>query len=141
MNPASIDEFFEGQPDSRSLFDALARAAESLGPVDYVVSRSQIAFTIPVDEQPAAQAKSGRIFARVWMPDSYLGVGHAPLVLTLGFLSRDASPRWKEIVESAPGRFTHHLEITSDSEIDAEVLGWLAEARRDVPNRPPTMKP
>lgn len=138
MNPTTIDEFFAGQPESRRIFDALADMAESMGPTEYAVSRSQIAFTIP----PRALSASGstkdksRIFARVWMPDRYLGAGHAPLVLTLGFRRRDASPRWKQIVEPAPGRFTHHLELSSIEQVDGEVATWLQEARlREAENR------
>jgi hypothetical protein len=62
------------------------------------------------------------------VPDRYLRSGHAPLVLTLSFRHRDPSPRWKEIVEPAPGRFTHHLELHSVDEIDDEVGAWLREA-------------
>jgi hypothetical protein len=36
--------------------------------------------------------------------------------------------RWKQIVEPAPGRFTHHLELHTASEIDDEVRRWLQEA-------------
>ncbi len=49
-------------------------------------------------------------------------------MLTLSFRFRDPSPRWKEIVEAAPGYFTHHLELFFPEEIDAEVRGWLAAA-------------
>jgi hypothetical protein len=62
------------------------------------------------------------------MPGMYLGKGDVPLVLTVGLRRRDGSPRWKEIVEPAPGRFTHHLELRSSADIDAEVCGWLQEA-------------
>jgi Domain of unknown function (DUF5655) len=44
------------------------------------------------------------------------------------FRGRDASPRWKQVVEPAPGRFTHRLEFRSAEEIDDEVRTWLAEA-------------
>jgi hypothetical protein len=49
-------------------------------------------------------------------------------VLTLALRRRDSSPRWKEIVEPRPGRFTHHLELRSAADIDDKVLGWLQEA-------------
>jgi hypothetical protein len=42
---------------------------------------------------------------------------------------RDGSPRWKQVVEPAPGRFMHHLELCTGVELDGEVLGWLREAR------------
>jgi len=61
------------------------------------------------------------------VPARYLGRG-APLVLTLSFGHRDGSPRWKEIVEPAPGRFTHHLELWAASEADDKVRAWLRAA-------------
>lgn len=48
------------------------------------------------------------------------------------FASRDAAPRWKRVVEPAPGRFTHHLELYAPEDVDAEVVEWLAEAWRDA---------
>jgi hypothetical protein len=62
------------------------------------------------------------------MPGTYLRGRHAPLVLTLSFRHRDPSPRWKEIVEPKPGRFTHHLELYSATDIDDEVCSWLQAA-------------
>jgi len=58
----------------------------------------------------------------------YLRRNTAPLVLTLSLRRRDASPRWKEIVEPYPGRFTHHLELYSRDDIDDQVRLWLREA-------------
>lgn len=113
----TIDSFFEGYEDSRPLFDALLAAIESLGPTDVAVSKSQIAFR---HDSP---------FAWAWVPDRYLHGRHAPLVLSLALQRRDASGRWKEIVEPAPGRYMHHLELFDEREIDDEVLGWIAEAR------------
>jgi hypothetical protein len=84
------------------------------------VSKSQVAFA------------RRRIFARAWVPGQYLGDGYAPLVLTLGFRRRDPLPRWKQIVEPAPGRFTHHLELRAIEEIDDEVRAWLLEAWRSA---------
>lgn len=62
------------------------------------------------------------------MPGKYLRGKHAPLVLSVALQRRDRSPRWKEIIEPTPGRFTHHLELFSSTEIDSEVSCWLAEA-------------
>lgn len=50
------------------------------------------------------------------------------LVLTFSFRSRNESQRWKEIVEPAPGRYTHHLELYSTADIDEDVRGWLQDA-------------
>jgi len=80
------------------------------------VTKSQVAF------------RRRRAFAWAWMPGAYLRGQVAPLVLTLSFRRREPSPRWKEVVESYPGRFAHHLELRSTAEIDDEVRAWLQEA-------------
>jgi hypothetical protein len=110
------DEFFAGQEHSRHLFEAVKKVVEALGKTNMCVSKSQIAF------------KRRRGYAWVWMPEQYLKRVAAPLVLSLSLPRRDASPRWKEIVESYPGRFMHHLELYHPSEIDEQVRTWLQEA-------------
>lgn len=110
------DEFFAGWEESRRVFDALCGAVEATGAADIRVTASQVAF------------RRRRAFAWAWVPDRYLRGEHAPLVLSLPFRHRDPSPRWKELVEPAPGRFMHHLELHSVSEIDDEVRAWLREA-------------
>lgn len=121
----TFDEYFGGQDDARQIFEAVLGVIETLGPAEMRVSKSQIAF------------RCRRTFAWVWMPGRYLRGNVAPLVLTLAFKERDSSPRWKEIVEPAPGHFTHHLELYSPADVDAEVCRWLAKARADANlNRP-----
>jgi hypothetical protein len=110
------DEFFEGRQESRSLFDTLWRVVGDIGAAELQVTKSQIAF------------RRRKAFAWAWIPGKYLRGKTAPLVLTLSLPSRDPSPRWKEIVEPTPGRFTHHLELTSPDDIDADVRAWLRRA-------------
>lgn len=112
----TLDEFFQGHEKSRPLFDAVRSMMDTIGPTELVVSKSQIAFW------------RRKAVARVWVPAQYLGGNPAPLVLTLGFRRRDKSPWWKEIVEPAPGRFTHHLELHSAADLDGQVRDWLLEA-------------
>ena len=112
----TLDEFFAGQDSSRQIFEAVRGAIEAIGPTTLRISKSQVSF------------RRRKAFAVVWMPGQYLRGRVAPLVLTLSFRSRDGSRRWKEIVEPAPGRFTHHLELYSTADIDDEVRGWLQEA-------------
>lgn len=112
----TLDEFFEGYEDSRPVFDALRQAIESIGPARLRVTKSQLAFY------------RRRGFAWAWVPAKYLRGKTAPLVLTLSLRARSASPRWKEIVEPSPGRFTHHLELSALMDIDDEVRGWLRQA-------------
>lgn len=110
-----VDGFFEGDDRARIIFESVRSAVESVGPTDVAVTKSQVAF------------RRVHNFAFVWMPGRYLGRG-APLVLTIGLKRRDGSPRWKSVVEPAPGRFTHHLELTDPADVDDEVCSWLREA-------------
>jgi hypothetical protein len=112
----TLDEFFSGQSETRQLFEAVRRAVDAAGPAALRVTKSQVAF------------RRRKAFAWVWMPAQYLRRAAAPLVLTLSFHRRDTSPRWKQIVEPVPGRFTHHLELHSVADVDDEVRGWLREA-------------
>ena len=112
----TLDDFFSGQGESRELFEAVRRAVDEIGPAEVRVTKSQVAFC------------RRKAFAWVWMPSQYLRRKAAPLVLTLGFRYRNNSPRWKKIVEPYPGRFTHHLELHSTTEVDDEVRRWLREA-------------
>jgi len=112
----TLDEFFTGQADSRQLFDALLSLIHTIGPAEIRVTKSQVAFW------------RQRAFAWAWMPGKFLQSRTAPLVLTIALRRLDPSPRWKQIVEPRPGRFTHHLELYSRVEIDNEVHAWLLEA-------------
>ena len=113
----TLDEYFAGHEQSRMLFDALIKVINKLGTAEIAVTKSQVAF------------RRHKAFAWAWIPGKYLkGRLVAPLVLTVSFPYPDASPRWKEIVEPYPGRFTHHLELYSASEVDEEVVGWLQAA-------------
>lgn len=115
--PLTPDEYFSGQPLAKTLYEVVRREIEALGEAEMRVSKSQIAF------------RRRRAFAWVWRPGQYLtGRAVAPLVLTVALPGRDASPRWKEIVEPVPGKFIHHLELTDPADIDDEVRGWLRQA-------------
>ena len=115
--PISLDAFFAGrEPESRMLFEAVRVAVEAVGATEIRATKSQVAF----------RRRLG--FAWVWIPGQYLRGKTAPLVLTVDLHRHDTSPRWKEVIEPRPGRFTHHLELYSADQIEGEVLGWLREA-------------
>jgi len=112
-----LEQYFSGRGRrSRELFDLVRSAIQSIGPATMHVTRSQVSF------------RRRRAFAWTWMPGQYLRGDVAPLVLTIDLHRRDESPRWKEVVEPRPGRFTHHLELRSATDIDEQVLAWLVEA-------------
>jgi len=116
----TLDEYFDGNDGSRQLFEALHTVIKSVGTVQMRVTKSQIAF------------RRRKAFAWVWIPGKYLRGKVAPLVLSLSFHHKDKSPRWKEVVEPAPGRFMHHLELYSAHDIDNEVRTWLRNAWAEV---------
>ena len=112
----SVERFFGDDPVARRLYERVRAVVEQLGDTEVRVGRSQISF------------RRRRPYAAVWIPGRYLGGGVAPLVLTVYLPARDASPRWKEVVEPAAGRFTHHLELRRPDDVDDEVAGWLRRA-------------
>lgn len=112
-----VNDFLGSDVAAQAIFRAVDAAVTArCAPADRRVSKSQIGFyrTHP--------------FAAVWRPGQYLGGDRPPLVLSVFLRRRDASPRWKEVVEPAPGRFTHHLELHLPREVDDEVAAWLEEA-------------
>jgi hypothetical protein len=112
----TLEEFFAGYAESRRLFDALEPEIDRLGAVEMRVTKSQVAF------------RRRKAFAWAWIPEKHLHREAAPLVLSLAFGARHPSKRWKQIVEPAPGRFMHHLELRTPGEIDDEVRAWLRAA-------------
>jgi hypothetical protein len=110
------EEFFDGEPLSYQLYCAIVRQVQAIGESTIRVTKSQVAF------------RRQRSFAWVWIPGRVLKGKTPPLVLTLSFRERDPSPRWKQVVEPYPGRFTHHLELGDLREIDDEVATWLRKA-------------
>jgi hypothetical protein len=101
---------------SRELYASIRREVERLGESTVTATTSQVGF------------RRRHSFAAVWMPGQYLRGKTAPLVLTVYLPWRDDSPRWKQIVEPAPGRFTHHLELNATDDIDDDVRRWLRQA-------------
>jgi hypothetical protein len=118
----TVDDFFGGKEKSKQLFNKLNIVLDNIGVANMRVGKSQISF------------RRRRAFAWVWMPDKYLQGKYAPLVLSLSLQRRDPSPRWKEIVEPYPGRFTHHMEIYSTDDIDSQVRAWIEEAWTNAAN-------
>jgi Domain of unknown function (DUF5655) len=115
------NDFFAGHAKARSIFQAVQAAAQSIGAVETRVSKSQIGFY-----------HRKRAFASTWRPAQHRKGERPPLVLTVYLRRRDPSPRWKQIVEPRPGRFTHHIELHSRDEVDDEVRRSLAEAWQEA---------
>lgn len=106
--------FFDGRPDQRALYQTLFQVLDGAFPEASVkVQKSQISFYGP------------RLFAMVSRPKRKKDPG---IVVTFGLGRRESSPRVGVAVEPYPGRWTHHVTVVEEREIDAELLGWLREA-------------
>ena len=118
MQPTTInlEQYFDGYGETWEIFDCLRVIIEAMGPVEMRVMESQVAFY------------RTKAFALAWMPGKYRQGRGTSLVLTLSLRRRDLSPRWKVVVPLARDRFTHHLELYSENEIDDQVCQWLQEA-------------
>ena len=69
-------------------------------------------------------------FAWVWPARRKRERNAGQIGLTLGLPAPVTSPRIAEAIEPYPGRWTHHLLLSSPADLDPELLGWLDEAYR-----------
>lgn len=114
-DPRTPAEFFTGSAVGLRLYEAIASAVADLGPHEVRVSRSQVAF------------RRRRGFAYLWRPGRYVR-SSVPAVLSLALPRELVSHRFKEVVHPSARVWMHHLELDDAAQVDAEVVGWLAEA-------------
>lgn len=50
------------------------------------------------------------------------------IVITFGLGYRVESPRIDVATEPYPNRWTHHVLVASEEELDEELMGWVKEA-------------
>lgn len=111
--------FFQKHPEALPIYRAFEeRVLAELEGVSIKVQKTQITFSnrrvfAAVSFLPARRAKD--------RPDPYITV-------TLGLHRRLDSPRVDQASEPYPGRWTHHLVIGSEKEIDGELMAWVREA-------------
>ena len=110
------EEHLAGHPLALATYERVRAVLTAAGPLEVRVSKSQVAF------------RRRRGFAYLWLPGRYLAKPAADVVLSVALGRRDGSPRWKQVVEPAPGQWMHHLEIRDEADVDAEVEAWLREA-------------
>lgn len=68
-------------------------------------------------------------FAILWPPNRKIkGRAGVYIVLSFGLGRRAEHPRIVESVEPYPGRWTHHVLISSADDLDDELKAWLQEA-------------
>ena len=110
--------FFDGKPAELALYQALERAMAARFPEASVkVQKSQISF---YHRHLFAAASLPLRRRKEWPKEC--------LLVTFGLSHRLSSPRIAVAVEPYPNRWTHHVVVAREEEIDGELLDWLAEA-------------
>lgn len=113
----TLEQLFAGRPAALELFHVTRAVIESFGPVLMEVMKTQVSF--------GAKTK----FAWVWLPQMWIRKQpENGIVLTFALNRRIGDSRVKEVVEPRPGRFTHHVVIRTEADLDNEVRAWLREA-------------
>ena len=112
-----IEKLFEDRSESFRLFHLVNDFVHSLGPVDVVVTKTQVAFG------------RKRRFAWVWLPQMWIRKQPGDsITLTFGLDHRIRDLAIKESLEPYPGRFTHHVVITKAKDFNIRIRDWLREA-------------
>lgn len=102
--------FFSKAPRALMLYERLEGEILSRFPCTTVtVQKSQIAFD------------NGRRFA-------FASLRGKRLVVTFGLGHRVDSPRIAQATEPYPGRWTHHVVVADDAELNDELFQWIALA-------------
>lgn len=115
---ADILLLFDGRPAELTLYEAVEDAILSaFDDVRVKVARTQVSF----------KTSSGFAFVSMpkWKmeerPEHYV-------VLSFGLDHEEKSPRIFAAVNPYKNRWTHHFVLSHPAQLDAEVMGWLAEA-------------
>lgn len=110
--------FFDGRSAELALYQTLFQQIEARFPESTVkVQKSQISFY----GRHFFAAASLPVRRRKDWPE------HCILV-TFGLSYEKTSPRIAVAVEPYPNRWTHHVVVSQEAEIDGELLAWLAES-------------
>lgn len=116
----SFDEiaFFNRMPRMLPLYAALREKLERAYPdMDVRVAKTQISF------------RNRHVFAMASLPwRKVKGWPEAYLLVSFGLPCRKESPRIAQAVEAYPNRWTHHVLVVTEDEIDDTLMSWLDEA-------------
>lgn len=111
--------FFDKNPSALPIYETFEqRVFDEIGQVSIKVKKTQISFSNKynfafVSFLPVRRAKD--------RPATYL-------VVTFGLNYQVASPRIDVATEAYPNRWTHHVLISRQEEIDDELMAWVREA-------------
>ena len=116
---ADILLYFNDHMDALPLYERLeGLILKQIPDVKIKVTKTQISFSnkrgfVFVSFNPCRRTKER---PEVWM------------TVTFGLSYRKDSPRIDVATEPYPNRWTHHMMVGSEEEIDAELMGWIREA-------------
>lgn len=108
--------FFDAMPGALPLYKQLSQKLLAAFPgVTVKVHRTQITF----------RERYGFAFVSL---RRMKGCPEVFLILSFGLGHPLRSPRVAAAVEPYPGRWTHHVIVSDQSQLDQELMGWLEEA-------------
>ena len=111
--------FFRDHPGALALYETLeAKILEQIEDVSIRVQTSQISF---YNKHMFACASFARVRKKRELPEPYL-------VVTFGLGRQVTDPRIAVSVQPYPGRWTHHVVIGRESQIDEVLMDWIREA-------------
>jgi len=112
-----IKVLFGSEPRAVVLYEALEKVIMAMPDVERIIRRTQVSFYVK------------RGFAWIWLPKvDAKAQPDVYVVLSFGLGGKIDNPRIVQAVEPYPNRWTHHVIIDSESEIDAELLGWIVQS-------------
>ena len=113
----TVEGLFEGRPEAFRLFQAVRTYIESIGPVEVAATKTQVSFSVKTR------------FAWVWLPQLWIQK-RPENSITLAFdLDHEVKDtRMAAAMEPRPGRWTHHVLIDKEPDLDDKVKGWLRHA-------------
>lgn len=108
--------FFSGRPGAAALYEALFdKISEAFPDTEVKIQKSQISF----------KARYGYAFVSL---KKMKGCPEIFIILSFGLDRRIESPRIAVAVEPYPRRWTHHVIISSNEQLDDELMDWLRQA-------------
>lgn len=112
---ADLQVYFSGHPEELALYAALFPALEAAFPQARVkVQKSQISFY------------GKHLFAMASIPvRRKKGWPEHCLLLSFGLGRRENDSRIAVAVEPYPNRWTHHVLISDEGQLDGELMGWI----------------
>lgn len=112
-------QFFDQMPEALPLYQKFEREVLSrVEDVHIKVQKTQITYS---NRHVFACVSFAKVRKAKERPPVYI-------VVTFGLAYKKESPRIDIATEPYPNRWTHHVLVSREEEIDGELLGWVEEA-------------